>query len=699
MPRLALDKDFLLRDLPKLERPVRERVTEAFGKFAHATHAGSHLEKLTNVRDPRLRTIRIDRSLRGVVVAPDGDDTFTLLKVLPHDDAYAWARSHAATVNTASGRFEVRDVNMIESVLPELSKAVEDAPTRLFDHLGDDVLDRFGVDEQTRAFARVLTDVIQLEAARTFLPQHQWDVLYGLAAGLSPDEVWAELGVPDHGAHYDPNDLAAAIERSGDRIVLVEGPDELMEIVRRPFDLWRIYLHPVQRQVAYGDFSGPARVTGGPGTGKTVVALHRAKHLAESGEGPVLLTTFTSTLAASLEVALELLVDSAEVRERITVRHIDQVATEVYRQRHGHPKIIDDREQRRVWTSLIERFALPFTETFLMQEWRQVVLAQQIGTAREYVAARRQGRGRPLGLRQREVLWPALAAFHQILLERGVRTHETICVEATRLLGSGVARPYRHVVVDEAQDLSPARWRLLRALVEPGRNDMFIAGDSHQRIYDDRVSLREVGVRIAGRSGRLTVNYRTTAEILVWSMGVLRGERIDDLDGGVESLTGCRSELHGYPPTLHGARTRDDELGALTTRFREWLDAGVDASEIAVATRSNKLADVVVEHLTQERIAAHSLARPGHGVDGVAVGTMHRMKGLEFRCLAVVGVGRHQMPPPNAVTPLSEDEATHRHDLQRERCLLFVACTRAREGLYVSWHGEPSPFLTPLRAS
>jgi hypothetical protein len=696
MARLAIAKDFF-HDLRRLEPGLLAKVSETFAKFQNATHAGVHLEKIRNARDDRLRSIRVDQFWRGIVLAPERGDIYTLLKVLPHDEAYRWAERHQVSVNAATGGIEIRDVVAIGETLPGLVTHAERVPTRLFDHVSDSDMRGLGIDEQVLEFARALTDVVQLEAAKSFLPQAQWEALYGLAAGMTPEEVWKEVGASAAAERYDTEDVEAALERSRERVVLVDGPDELMEIFRRPFDLWRIYLHPVQYQAVHARYRGPARVTGGPGTGKTVVAVHRAWQLAKRGEGPVLLTTFTSNLAASLEASLNLLADSDEVRDRITVTHVDQLAHKVFRTRHGHPTLLNEEEQRLLWRRVISRLELPFKEGFLAEEWRQVVLAQGITHADGYLAATRQGRGRRLGSRQRAQVWQAIHAFQEELHRQRAWTHETVCVEATRLLREMDTPPYRHIVVDEAQDLSPMQWRLLRAAVPRADDDLFIAGDPHQRIYNNRVSLRDVGVNVTGRSSRLTVNYRTTAEILAWSLAMLRGERIDDMDGGLETVAGYRSEVHGSPPVSKGFPTKNDELRALAERVSEWLDAGVRPAEIGIAARSNMLVDDVVAALTKRSIPARSMRRAGQDDDAVAVGTMHRMKGLEFRCMGVVGVTAYQIPAPNAVTPADEDRSAHEQDLLRERCLLFVACTRAREQLYVSWHGTPSPFLPSRR--
>lgn len=693
MPKLGMERDFAVREFPNLEKKVRERTADTLLKFADTAYTGAHLEKVSKARDPRFRSVRIDRSYRGIVLAPEGDDCYMLLTVLPHDKAYEWARRHEVSVNEALGRIEIGDIAAIEETLPAIEQIQPIGQRGLFDHVTDDVFDRFGIDPQVRTVACAFTAEVQLEAARGFLPNVQWAALYGLAAGLDPDDVWAELGGPIDGERFDADDLTAAIERSPDRMLVVDGPDELLELFRKPFDLWRVYLHPAQYEVAHGDFAGPARVTGGPGTGKTVVAMHRAKHLAERGEGTVLLTTFTRTLAASLEAGMNLLVDSPDVRDRIDIRHIDQVAHEAFRARHGKPRIATDDDLAGVCAEVLQRHELPITATFLLEEWRQVVLAQDVRSADQYLKVRRHGRGKPLLRAQRRPVWAALEDFARTLVARRLWTYETVCATAVDVLQDAQDKPYRHVIVDEAQDLSPTRWRMLRALTQRAPNDVFIAGDTHQRIYDHRVSLSEVGVEVRGRSSRLNVNYRTTAEILGWSLGILRGERIDDMDGSIESIAGCRCEVHGYPPTLRGARDLGDECDHLAEQIRQWGDGGIGLGDIAVAARSNKMVERVADALTTEDVPAFALGKAKPSAAAVSVGTMHRMKGLEFRCLAVVGVSDGLVPASATVTSRVEDEATHRHDLQRERCLLFVACTRAREQLYVSWHGAPSPFL------
>lgn len=695
---LAIDKGFL-KDLGKLEKPVYNRVTEVFDEFDTATHTGLHLEKIANARNPRFRSIRIDQAWRGIVLAPVTGDVYTLLKVLHHDDAYAWAQRSNVSVNSATGGIEIRDEAELDRQIPEGTEAAKNAGTPIFAHIKDGELTMLGIDEKVLAFARTVTDAAQLDAAKSFLPETQWDVLFGLAAGFSPEEVWADLGAQILNDPVDTEDIDAAILRSSDRVVLVSGPNELMDVFAYPFATWRVYLHPTQRAVVDAAYKGPARVTGGPGTGKTVVALHRANMLAKRGNGKVLVTTFTSTLSENLQSGLDMLVDDEEVESRIEVSHVDRIAHRVFRKTHGAPQLLGSEDEKALWAGLIDELGLTFTAVFLAEEWRQVVLARRISTADAYLAAKRTGRGRALGAAQRAQVWQAIWEFEQTLTQQAVWTHETIRREATRLLEESSAKPFRHIIIDEAQDLSPDQWRLLRAAVAEAPDDIFIAGDTHQRIYDNRVSLREVGINIAGRSSRLNINYRTTAEILGWSLGLLRGEPIDDMEGGLDSIAGCKSYVRGQPPTLNGHQNAEAEAKFVAASVKDWINSGITPSEIGIAVRAKWLTSKIEHALKAVGFDSVDLAKATDGDDAVRVGTMHRMKGLEFRCMCVAGVGAKVMPAANAVTPIEDDKQTHRQDLERERCLLFVACTRAREELLITWHGEPSPFLTALETN
>ncbi|GIF44259.1 UvrD-helicase domain-containing protein [Actinoplanes xinjiangensis] len=695
MARLGIAKDFLA-DYAKLQKPVQKAVDAAIEKFSQHTHAGLHLEKLAKSKDSRIRTIRVTDFYRGVVLAPDTGDEFLLLTVLPHDDANAYAVSRRFTVNHALGVLEVRNQQALDSIEPALRQAAANTPQLLFASVNDADLIRLGIDADVLPIVRVMATEAHLQALANLLPAPQFDALTGLAAGLTPEEVWQEVSqqlvdVPP--ADVDPDDISAAAARTPDRFVMVSGPNELAQILAHPFDAWRNFLHPMQRHVAYRpSYAGPALVTGSAGTGKTVTALHRAVFLAQQvPDASILLTTFTRNLADALDRQVGLLTDDPQVRERIEVLNVDRLAYRIVAESLGQqPTIVDQRALRNLWGQAASSTD-GLSAVFLEREWEQVVLAQSLTDSAGYLAARRHGRGTPLKREQRLQVWDAIQQVTSALRADNSFTHLQLADEAARIVAARPDPLYRHVIVDEGQDLHPAQWRLLRAAVTAGPNDLFIVADPHQRIYDNHVSLGSLGVGIRGRSRKLTVNYRTTQEILAWAVRLLTGIAPTGLDDQPDSLDGYRSPIHGRRPVVAAYPDRDTEYTRLAEQIRTWLDAGVEPHAIAVAARNSHLVHGARDALTVAGIPVSSTTASKS--NAVRVGTMHAMKGLEFRCLAAIGVDAGSVPAKAAVTAADEDPVSHEHDLQRERCLLFVACTRSRDFLYVSHTGQPSPFL------
>ncbi|WP_160050516.1 UvrD-helicase domain-containing protein [Nocardiopsis sp. FR4] len=706
MPQLALGKQFFASgEYDELPPSARKNIRLAMEKFSLLTHAELKADKGLNFKPPQGRrnrsifTFKVDNFYRGVVLAPESGDSYLLLKVLAHDAAYDWANKQDAGVNQLTGAVEIWNAEALERATPDLEeRAAPTAPEqRLFAKVSDGELTTLGVTEKVLRAARTAVDADDLADIVPFLPEDQAEVLQYLAAGFSVEEIWRDV-VAHRPSGAVGGDLDTAIRNTPTRVRLVSGLDELEEILSQPFAAWRTFLHPAQRRIAYkASYPGSYQVTGGPGTGKTVVAMHRVKHLLtylRPGER-ILFTTFTNTLASALRTGIRQLVDDPGRLERLDITTVNAQTSQVLTEAAGGraPRFVNDLQELDRWRRIVGEQGLEWSAEFLQQEYRHVVLAQRLDTLEEYQKADRRGRGNRLAAPQRERVWRALTAFTEGLDADGVQTHLRGCDQAARLLEERGPR-FRHVVVDEAQDLHPAQWRLLRAAVAPAPDDLFIAGDPHQRIYDAKVSLKALGINVVGRSQRLRRNYRSTQQILTWSRPLLEGEEVEALaDGGTESLAGYRSALQGPRPTTHAATTPGEEWDALVKRVREWLDAGVEPSSVAVAARFRWAVGDTVSALTGAGIEACELRGSDDDTPGVRVATMHSLKGLEFRCVAAVGVSEGVVPNPKAITDARVDEIQHATDLMAERCLLFVVCTRARDHLHVSWHGRPSPFL------
>jgi AAA domain/UvrD-like helicase C-terminal domain len=706
LARLFLSKDFL-PEYARLDKQVQSAVESAIGEFTEHTYAGLHLEKLTHSKDDRIRTIRIDGSWRGVVLAPDSGDVYCLLTVMLHDKAIAYAKSRRFSVNEAVGVLEVRNEEALDELQPTLQAIASRADERMFAKVSDADLKRLGVDAAVIPVVRLLATDAHLEALQSVLPEVQYTALYSIACGMTVDEAWvevcqylpAEKPLP---TGIDTNDLTSALARTPGQVTPVSGPAALQQILAHPFAAWRTFLHPSQHAIAYQrSYAGPAQVTGSAGTGKTVTALHRAAYLSQQlasarrgpKDGPpILLTTFTTSLADALQAQLALLIGDERVRGLVEILNVDKLANRVVREARGALRIADPAVVRARFAIAAEEAGTELTPSFVEHEWEQVILGQDLRSEEAYLTCQRAGRGSPLTKAQRSQVWHVTQRVTADLGGAGESTYLQIVCEAARLLAESGRTLYRHVIIDEGQDLHPAQWRLLRAVVAPGPDDLFIAADPHQRIYNNRVSLASLGINVRGRSRRLSVNYRTTAEILTWAVPLLGTTPVTGLDDEAASLRGYRSPIHGRRPDSHAAATREDELAALARHISGWIESGIEPHAIGVAARSSAVAKQARDALKLARIPALALTTQSPK-NAVRVGTMHGMKGLEFRAVAVIGVDDGAVPAMSAVTPADQDRLAHNQDLQRERCVLFVACTRARDYLYVSYTGRPSTFL------
>jgi len=703
MATLVFAKEFL-DDFARLDPPVRQKVRELPDKFGDAVHAGVHLERLTGAKDDRVRTVRVDQFWRGVVVRL-GEGRYALLRVLGHDDANNWAVRQKFGVNPVTGLVEIIDVAKVEDRVEAITSPAPHEARGLFADLRDREIAAVGVDEELIPILRRIVNEAELYAIANLMPPAQADAVLLLADGKSPEEVWAELAL-DYDLRkkeVDAEDIDTALEQPGTRsaFIVTTNDTELVELLSGDFEAWRTFLHPAQRSTAYRPiYNGPAKVTGGAGTGKTVVAMHRAKFLAEqlveAGDttNKILVATFTNSLADNLERSLRAFL-APEPYRRIQVATVDSLSRQVLSAadlplKPIVAKHLDEVVSQAATMAGIEEHGLD--DRFLRTEWEQVILARRIDSLPEYGTSPRPGRGSRLARETRRTVWAAVEYLTADLGRRGQATFLQLADAAADLLRPRTIRPFTHVIVDEAQDLHPAQWRLLRALVPSGPNDLFIVGDANQRIYDHRVSLSSLGIETRGRSRRLKINYRTSQQILTWALRILSGEELDDLDGDVERQVGYRSALDGPKPTLQQFTTGAEEAEFVVAQIEEWLEEGVAPSSIGVTARTRSLLPPVRDRLGAAGISWTDISsepRPSQ----VQTGTMHSCKGMEFARLVVTGVNSDSVPLPFAVTPADMDPHQHELDLLRERCLLYVACTRARDELVVTSSGRPSDLL------
>lgn len=671
----------LFSSLGQLPANDQARVIDFINTFqANPAHPGLSLERLTRARSNGVWSGRVSRDIRAIL-HKDGE-TWAILYTDRHDPAYDWAERREIGRHSVTGALQI--VESVETVR-EIERIVEvlvqpEAPPILDGH-GDDYLLSLGVPASWLPTLRRVRDDDQLLVVCEKLPEDVGERLFALAAGdfVTPPQPLA----PDR-----PTIEAADTRR---RFFLVEDADGLAAALDAPMDRWIAFLHPSQRALVERDFNGPSKVSGSAGTGKTVVAMHRARHLARRGE-KVLLTSFVTTLCDNIQRNLAKLCTEAE-RRNITVSTVHKQALDVVRQAEPRVRPASNEDVDKVLETLRVRYAPTYDSAFVHAEWDNVVRLQGIETWDGYRQARRTGRGRGLAVKERKALWQVFGGVIDTLTRRQMRDWTGLCVRAEELLTTGaVQSPHTAVVIDEVQDLRPPDLRFLRAVCAANPSNLMVCGDAGQRIYPGGFSLSALGIEVRGRAAILRINYRTTEQIRRVADKLL-GRVADDMDGGEENRSGTRSLLRGPEPALRGHPSRDVEIDAALAQIRTWIQSGLQPEAIGVFARTGARVKAASEALTRADIPWRPLSdRDEAATRGVNVGTMHRAKGLEFKAVLVLDCSDGVIPSPAAIR--SADDPQDREAAEaRERRLLYVAMTRARDELLASWSGRPSRFV------
>jgi hypothetical protein len=709
--RVAVYDEFL-DAFARLPRAQQKKVSQFMRKFrSDPTSSAINYEKIKTFRDPNMRTVRIDQQYRAVILKPEQGNVYVLLWVDSHDEAMAWAEHKQVVIHPETGSLQVL-VAEPANAAPEAPAAPVAAPRMpssrpaappLFGQWSDLDLLGLGVPELMLSRVRDLWAEGDLDALAPLLPAEAFEGLFFLASGESLEAVRESLAI-EKAAVIDTKDFAAALETatSQRRFAVVTGDQELEAILDAPLEKWRVFLHPSQRRIVTATFSGPARVLGGAGTGKTVVAMHRAKQLAAhmftGDDDRLLFTTFTVNLAHDIQDSLQKIVPPAVMR-RIEVIHLDKWVSDFLKSQ-GYEYCIEywdmtDSQLPELWDGAMgnkpEELQLP--RAFFREEWDFVVQPGGCVAYDDYRDAARIGRGVRLSRQQRKAIWPVFEEYRNRLEARRIREPVDAMRDAVALLDKLKGRSrYRAIVVDEAQDMSTIAFRLLRAMVSEEPNDLFIVGDGHQRIYRRRVSLAQAGVKITGRSKKLYINYRTTDEIRRFAVALLNDVRVDDLDEGVDDNTKYKSLMHGAAPTIHSYKSFAKEVAAIA----EFVRAVDDSSQTCLVTRTHKDLDQYDAALRELGIESYRIRRSqadDRSKGGLRLATMHRVKGLEFDRMIIAAVNAGTVPLL-AGDAESDDRGVREESELRERALFYVASTRARRALLITCCGKPSPWIS-----
>ncbi len=641
--------------------------------------------------------MRVSRDIRLIVHKSDA--SLLLCYVDHHDKAYEWAERRKLETHPTTGaaqlvviRETVQEIIVPVYVPTEIGRASKDekASQLVLAHMADADLLTYGIPAEWIADVKAASQD-QLLALTDHLPAEAAEAVLELAVGGKP-RVHATL--PTGTSPFDHPDAQR-------RFRVMTNVDELRQALDFSWEKWTVFLHPDQRQLVDRAYNGPARVAGSAGTGKTIVALHRAAYLARSHpDARVLLTTFSDTLANALRTKLRRLLSSEpRLGERIDVYSLDAIGLRLYRAHIG-PVALANRE---IINELLKDAAAStaghaFGPHFLRTEWEQVVDAWQLSCWEQYRDVARLGRKTRLPEAKREVLWSICARVRQGLRERSLITSAELFTTLATHVATHPNTLFDYVVVDEAQDLGIAHLRFLAALGGGRTNALFFAGDLGQRIFQQPFSWKALGVDVRGRSRKLRVNYRTSHQIRMQADRLL-GASVTDVDGEVEERSDTVSVFNGSAPDIRSLKTEEAETRAVGQWIVDRAAGGVQPHEIGVFVRSEAQlhrARAAVTAAGLEFVVLDEHVETSNG--RVSISTMHLAKGLEFRAVVVMACDDDVIPLQARIETVG-DEADLKEVYDTERQLLYVACTRARDQLLVTSADQASEFVDDLRGT
>lgn len=685
--------DTFTSSLGKLTDNEQKQVkTSAFDMQMNPANPGLQFHKLNAARDPNFWSVRVNRDLR--IIVHRSDNRLLLCYVDHHDDAYKWGERRKLETHPKTGAAQLVEVRetVKEIVVPTYVEVPEEPIPQspaLNACTAADLLE-FGVPEDWIPDLLAANEDQILELV-DHLPAEAAEAVIELAAGGSP--AIPDTPKPDD----DPFDHPDTFRR----FRVVDDAETLALALDYPWEKWTVFLHPSQKAIVEKQFNGPARVSGSAGTGKTIVALHRAVFLARHDhEARILLTTFSDPLARNLEEKLRILCGSSpRIRERIEVASLNSVALRLAKTARGILPVAEDEIVHALLLDVLQQFECSDlgSRQFVIKEWLEVVDAWQLDSWDAYRNFKRLGRKTRLAENKRERLWAIFEKFAERLAIEGLQTFASLLRVLSERYEDQIRGPYDFIVIDEAQDISPMQLKFVGAVSSHGQDNLFFAGDLGQRIFQTPFSWVSLGVNIRGRSRSLKINYRTSHQIRRQADRLL-DSRMTDVDGNEEDRSGTISVFNGARPVVEVCDSVEDECKRVSAWLSGLVASGIKPQEIGIFVRSKGELDRAQAAVDSADIEAKVLGGKSAPSGSVVISTMHRAKGLEFRFVGVMACDDEVIPSQDRI-----DEITDQSDLEEvyntERHLLYVACTRARDGLLVTGVDPESEFLEDLGLS
>lgn len=624
-------------------------------------------------------------------------DTMTSAHTVREQPKSYAADAHVAEPNIAGSHVADSPVAkplVAEFHVPESKTADEDTGTE-----GDE-----GPLEKTPRLLSQLLNIwnVDTQYHETILSCRSVEDLLGIDV---PDDVKEKL------LHWhEPPTIDKILEQP---TMALDEPEDLDRYMEGSLKHFLLKLDPEQERLASRTLKGPTLVKGGPGTGKSVVALYRLKNLLETLEQHQLFSVdrprvlFVTYTRALINVSEQLLTELLGARERanLDIMTLDSTAKSLI-DKAGDPfRPASQRDEKAALEQVLAQFEVPdelsqraglrnellgLRPEYMLEEFNWVIEGRGLETQQQYLDEDRTGRGIRFDRTMRAAVWALHEQYLSALRRRGQDTWNSYRNRAAQLARElDDATRYDVVVIDEAQDLTPVALRLCIELCKHPKG-LYLTADASQSIYSRGFSWQRVhdDLQLRGRTTILRRNYRMTQQI-----GAVAVQLLEDHGGGDAEALENQAVHWGPKPILRGCRNANEELRAIAEFLRDSAHSlAMPVGSGAVLVRTNGAAKQVAEGLTALGVPAKYMMSGQVTLDTneVRVMTVHAAKGLEFPFVAVARVNRGLFP----IVPRSMQAEEREEQIVNERRLLFVALSRAMRRLMVTYtRPKASPFV------
>ena len=673
-PEVAIYKDFLIA-YSKIPKSQQKRVRDFLDKFIeNPTSRSINYEKLHNLKDSKIRSVRINDCYRAIIVKPDEGNVFLLVWVDHHDEAIRWVKNKVFKINDYTGALQVINYDykeIIKNTTGEENKN-EDEQSFLRD-MEDDNLLVFGVPYDLLPLIKKVSNVAELLGLKKYLPEEAFEGIYYLLSGYKIEEVLEIVcNKKKHNTKaLNTNNIRESLENNHTKVRfrIISNNNELKDILDKPFEEWKVFLHPSYRKIAEINYKGSVKVLGSAGTGKTVLAAYRAKYLAklcEHKEDKVLFITANEILVRYVKEKLKVICNK-KILKKIEIYSFENFVLRLKEQLNINEELVTIEQQEEILQTIKQKKGANYQANFFIEELEEIIEPLNITCLEEYLNISRTGRIQRLSKKQRILVWEVITTYRTYLKDNGLAT---LSIILKKLMQEELIKnmKYMHVIIDEAQDYNQGVFIFFRSLIPKGENDIFIVGDTQQRFRRKNVVLSNCGINIKGRrSKNLTINYRTTLEIDRYANKFLEGLTFDDLDSKKILKRNSVCLINGIEPCYNKFATFFHELEFVNNKIRELLSRGFCYSQICISSKKEKiLQDIYIQGLNYYQIPYTNISNQEN--NGVNICVMRDLQGMEFRVVFIVGI----------------ESDINNLESEQDKCLYYMSCTRARELLFLS---------------